>query len=399
MLTLTFGCDETLRILGLMSGTSGDGIDGALVSFSPEGGFTLDWHEADAFSPAVRARLQTLMRSGGPEEMALAASWIAELYARAVETFRSRHPDSCIDVLAAHGQTLAHVPDARTWDGIEVRGTLQVLNASLLSERTSLPVVFDFRSRDMAAGGQGAPLVPLGDVRFFGAEARNDSIVVLNVGGIANVTVIRPGKTGPEVSAAFDTGPGNMLMDALAREISTGRKHFDRDGRIAASGRTDGDLLRELLADPFFGAIPPKSTGRDRFGEERFASIRNGTRGKISEPDLMSTLLDLTVQSIVDSIGTFVTPRGAVSSLFIAGGGALNGELCRRLALALPAGCRLRRSEECGVPASAREAMAFAALGEAFLRGRPGNIATATGAGRTVILGSLVPATRTSPGR
>ncbi len=392
MITIPWPSGADLRILGLMSGTSGDGIDGALVSFSPDGGFRLEWHEADAFPPAVRSRLQKLMREGAPDDVALASTWVAELYAGAVGIFRGRHPESRIDALAAHGQTLAHVPDPRDWDGISVRGTLQVLNAQLLAERACLPVVYDFRSRDLAAGGQGAPLVPLGDLRFFGHLAGEETIVVLNVGGIANITVIRPGPAGAYVSAAFDTGPGNMLMDALARELSGGAENYDKDGRIAASGRSDRAVVSDLLSDPYFRVAPPKSTGRDRFGEDRLRAILQEKQGTVSGPDLMSSLLDVTVTSIADSLRNHVDPGGTARRVVIAGGGALNGELCRRLAAALPDGCRLDSSDACGVPVSAREAMGFAALGEAFLRGRPGNIPAATGAAGPVILGAIVPA-------
>jgi len=392
MITIPWPSDADLRILGLMSGTSGDGIDGALVAFSPDGGFRLEWHDAEPFPPAVQSRLQKLMREGTPDDVALAATWVAELYARAVAAFRDRHPESRIDAVAAHGQTLAHVPDSRDWDGISIRGTLQVLNAQLLAERAHLPVVYDFRSRDLAVGGQGAPLVPLGDLRFFGHLAGEGTTVVLNVGGIANITVIRPGTDRAYVSAAFDTGPGNMLMDALTRELSGGAENYDKDGRIAASGHSDLAVVSELLSDPYFRLAPPKSTGRDRFGEDRLHAILAGTRGKVSGPDLMSSLLDVTVVSIADSIKSHVDPSGKARRVVIAGGGALNGELCRRLAAALPAGCRLENSEGCGVPASAREAMGFAALGEAFLRGSPGNISAATGAAKPVILGAIVPA-------
>ncbi|HOT27815.1 MAG TPA: anhydro-N-acetylmuramic acid kinase [Candidatus Ozemobacteraceae bacterium] len=392
MIAIPWPSDADLRILGLMSGTSGDGIDGALVTFSTDGGFRLEWHEAEPFPPAVRNRLQRLMREGTPDDVALAATWVAELYARAVDAFRGRHPESRIDALAAHGQTLAHVPAPRDWDGIPVRGTLQALNAQLLAERARLPVVYDFRSRDLAAGGQGAPLVPLGDLRFFGHLAVDETIVVLNVGGIANVTVIRPGPAGPHVSAAFDTGPGNMLMDALARELSGGAETYDRDGHIAVTGRSDQAVVSDLLSDPYFHVAPPKSTGRDRFGEDRLHAILAGTQGTVSGPDMMSSLLDVTVVSIAEAVRIHVNPGGKARRVVIAGGGALNGELCRRLALLLPEGCLLERSDAHGVPVSAREAMGFAALGEAFLRGRPGNIPAATGATGPMTLGAIVPA-------
>jgi len=391
--------DGVFRVLGMMSGTSGDGIDGALVRFDADGRFALEWQESAPFAPAVRIRLQRLMAGGSIEDTALAACWMAELYAGAVSAFLAAHPGSRIDAIAAHGQTLAHVPQPLDWDGIPVRATLQALNPSVLAQRTGLPVISDFRARDMAVGGQGAPLVPLGDLRFFGSLARDAGIVVLNVGGIANVTVIRPGEDGPRVAAAFDTGPGNMLLDALVRSVTGGREEYDRDVRLAAFGITDGHLLAELLGDPYFRLPPPKSTGRDRFGVAACEAIRRKAGTRISDADLASTLLDLTVESISNAIQHFVLPEGPVAVTLIAGGGALNGELCRRLAKRLSRVCPLATTSDHGVPVQAREAMAFAALGDAFLRGKPGNIPVATGASAAVLLGSLTPAIPISPGR
>ncbi|HOY68856.1 MAG TPA: anhydro-N-acetylmuramic acid kinase [Candidatus Ozemobacteraceae bacterium] len=390
--------DGAFQVLGMMSGTSGDGIDGALVRFEADGRFALEWHESAPFAPAVRARLQRLMNGGTIDDTAVAACWMAELYADAVAAFLTAHPASRIDAIAAHGQTLAHIPQPLDWDGISVRATLQALNPSVLSQRTGLPVISDFRARDMAVGGQGAPLVPLGDLRFFGPLARRAGLVILNVGGIANVTVIRPGSAGPRVAAAFDTGPGNMLLDALVRDITAGQEEYDRDGRLAASGVTDGRLLAQLLEDSYFRFPPPKSTGRDRFGAAAYEAIRGGSGRTVTDADLASTLLDLTVNTIADAIKRFVLPEGPLSLTLIAGGGALNGELRRRLAARLSGVSPLGISDEHGVPVQAREAMAFAALGDAFLRGRPGNIPVATGASAAVLLGSLTPANPIFPG-
>jgi len=381
------GRDEW-QVLGLMSGTSADGIDGALVGFRPDGGFRLLWHEAWPFGPEVRARIHGLMKAAGAEDVARAAAYVAELHARAVDVFRTRHPEDRIDLLAPHGQTLAHCPDPIDWDGVQVTGTLQVLNTGWLAEQTGLPVVADFRLRDMGAGGQGAPLVPFGDLRFFGGLP-GDS-VALNVGGIANVTVLRRSPE-PLVVSAFDTGPGNMMMDELMAQISSGTQSYDRDGALAATGRTDAAVLASLEADPYFDQPPPKSTGRDRFGSQRLAAIRAEAGRHLAPADLMSTLLDLTVAGIVRSLRDHILPAGPIARVIAAGGGALNGELMRRLGKALPAGTELVPSDRYGVPVMAREAMAFAALGEAFLRGRAGNVPAATGAKRPVILGTFTP--------
>ncbi|MBF0499576.1 MAG: anhydro-N-acetylmuramic acid kinase [Candidatus Riflebacteria bacterium] len=378
-----------VSVLGLMSGTSGDGIDAALVRFEPDGAFRLLRYEAYPFDFRVRTRLQGLMQRASADEVALAAGYVAELYARAVEAFRAHGPgDERIDLLAAHGQTLAHRPAPENWEGIPVRGTLQALNSGWLAHKTGIPVAYDFRSRDLAADGEGAPLVPYGDRRFFGGLP-GDS-VCLNIGGIANITVLRRTPL-PTVVAAFDTGPGNMLMDALAIELSGGQNSYDAEGLFAARGTTHPDWLKTLMSDVYLHRPPPKSTGRDRFGRDRLAEFRASIGKDVNLFDLMSTLLDFTVCSIVDALERFVFSENPIQRVILAGGGAENSELVRRLRIGLPASTQLSRSDVFGVPAGAREAMAFAALGEALLRGIPGNVPAATGATSEVILGSLTP--------
>ncbi|MBI3038283.1 anhydro-N-acetylmuramic acid kinase [bacterium] len=381
------GKQQKLNILGLMSGTSGDGIDGALVKFESGVPPALLWHESMIFPKKIQDRIKHLMVRCNAQQLAQASTFISELYSQAVEVFRKKHSD-LIDLLAAHGQTLAHVPSPAIWEDKTVFGSLQALNPGYLAERTGLSVASDFRSRDMAAGGQGAPLVPFGDLCFFGSIP-GDS-VILNIGGIANITVIRHGKE-PFVEAAFDTGPGNMLIDQLAYEASNGRKAYDSDGAIAFSGKTNGDLLESLLQDPYFAQLPPKSTGREQFGVQRLKEIRDDWKNKISTANLMSTLLDLTVDSIVLALKSFVLPFGDVARLVISGGGALNKELIRRLNFRIPAKCEVEFSDAYGIPTLAREAMGFAALGNALILGIPANIPVATGARKKVLLGSLTP--------
>lgn len=402
--------DGELFVLGLMSGTSGDGIDGTLVRFpaigqasgtAPAGnaGFELLWHDSWPFSAAVRERLQTLMRSCDADAVALAAGYMAELYSHAVLEFRKRHAEP-IDLLAAHGQTLAHVPQTTDWDGFKIRGTLQALNPAWLAEKTGIPVANDFRSRDLAVDGEGAPLVPFADLQFFGHLPGDTA--ALNVGGIANLTIIRhlpPAKgvgqptisPAPVVTSAFDTGPGNMLIDAFVMQKTAGRESFDRDGRRAAAGRTDESLLGRWLGDSYFSRTPPKSTGRDRYGGHRLPELLQHVNPRLSENDIVSTLLDLTVVSIADALDRFVFTEGKLHRVIIAGGGAENRELVKRLAGKLPRGCKLERSDQHGVPVFAREAMAFAALGAALLRGTTANVLQATGAKKAVVLGSLTP--------
>lgn len=410
--------DDPINVLGLMTGTSGDGLDGALVRFDGRGGFQFLWHEAFPFPAAVRARLQALMTRAQAREVRRAAAYVAHLYAEGVAAFRARHSEP-IHLLAAHGQTLDHDPDGDLWDGIPVRGSLQVLDAALLAERTGLPVTYDFRSRDLAVGGQGAPLVPFGDLRFFGARCRR-GLAVLNIGGIANLTVIRPRpivepsrrgqlqsgspeeertaeRLAPTVVAAFDTGPGNMLMDALAARLSGGTRSYDEGGEMARAGRPLPRLLASLLRDPYLVRKPPKSTGRDLFGRPRESRIWRAWGRRASGADLMATFLEFTVETIVGALERFVLPEGPLDEVIVAGGGALNPLLVARLSDRLRDVCPLRRSDVCGVPVMAREAMAFAALGDAFVRGWPGNVPAATGARQPAVLGAFVPGVAYSP--
>jgi anhydro-N-acetylmuramic acid kinase len=377
---------DPLSILGLMSGTSGDGIDGVLTAFRADGSFQLIWHEQMVFSPKMRQRLQRLMKRCSLNDSIRAGAYMGDLYAQAVELFRGRHSEE-IHLLAAHGQTLRHLPEPEHWDGIPVRGTLQVLNAHLTAQKTGIPVIYDFRPADIAAGGQGAPLVPNGDLRFFGdpREAR----AIVNIGGIANVSILRPQPI-PHVAQAFDTGPGNMLMDAAVVWATNGHRHYDAGGAMARIGHISSPLLFELLEDPYFAALPPKSTGRERFGTPRWLEILKSPSAKMLTPeDLVSTLLELTVVSLVDALRRFVVCDGPLDRVILAGGGALNPELVARLTERLTDICPVETSEAFGIPVEAREAMAFAALGERFVRGFPGNEPIATGAAHPAILGSL----------
>ncbi len=330
------------------------------------------------------------------EDSCLASGYVARLYSIAVKEFERTSAER-IDLLAAHGQTLAHVPPSGLeWDGIPVAGSLQVLNGGQLAQETGIPVAYDFRVRDIAVGGQGAPLVPFGDLVFFGDVSPTD-LGVLNIGGIANLTVIRKA-SGTRVTQAFDTGPGNMLMDAWASKVSNGVIDFDDDGRMAREGTTCRPLLDHLLSDRFFHRPPPKSTGRDEFGENRLEAILAGETGftprtGLTASDMMSTLLDLTVVSIVSSLKKFVFPDGRLPLLITAGGGALNSELVFRLQKEVGKDCQVVLSDRFGVPVFAREAMAFSALGDSLVRNRFSNVPAATGAREPVVLGSFAPGT------
>lgn len=380
---------KSYKILGMMSGTSGDGIDGALVEFCEDRSFKLLWHDSFPFPEKVNERLYQLMHHPSVEEVLLGGAYVARLYAEACRKFLAGNAGQP-DYIAAHGQTILHIPEMTDWDGFPVNGSMQLLQGSLLAGSTGIPVICNFREADLAASGQGAPLVPYADAIYFGTGINSDRII-LNIGGIANITVLKPGRNGVSIHSAFDTGPGNMMMDALMRRETNGKKHYDKDGAVAAMAEPDKTMVELFLEDAYFKANPPKSTGREKFGEQALREFLSRFPAETSLAQKMSSLLEITVQSIAEAI---LKPEWGVdfpAQLIVAGGGALNLELMRRLAQKLIGKCSVHLADEFAVPVMAREAMAFAALGDAFLRGEPANVPVATGAKRSVILGQLHP--------
>lgn len=379
---------KSVKVLGMMSGTSGDGIDGALVEFWPDGSSRLLWQDSMDYSEAQFQRIQKLMRGANVVDVTLGASYVAELHAMACQKFFAGKA-ILPDIIAPHGQTVWHQPVAVTWDSIALTGTLQLMNGALLAQRTHIPVVCNFRAADMAVGGQGAPLVPFADLYLFGKNASCDRLIV-NVGGMANLTAISLKNGGPEVACAFDTGPGNVLMDAFMQTI--GRDRFDCDGRLASTGKTMQTILKNFLTDPYFSAPPPKSTGREYFNQHRLDEIIAAAGNSPAPADLMSTLLDITVNSMADAISGLEGLIKFPAEVLVAGGGARNSELMRRLSVRLQNTCNVTTTENYGVPVMARESMAFAILGYAFISNNPANVPCATGASRPVTLGEYHPA-------
>jgi anhydro-N-acetylmuramic acid kinase len=357
--------------VGLMSGTSLDGVDAALVDFTRAPCRLVAGHFVPYPEP-VRAEALALNAPGADElaRAALLANALGEEYAAAVRALLAAAgvDRARVAAIGCHGQTVRHRPD--------LGYTVQLVNGALLAELAGLAVVCDFRSRDVAAGGQGAPLVPAFHAACFAAPARRR--VIANVGGIANITCLHPG----EPVRGFDTGPGNVLLDLwTARHRG---EAFDRDGVWAASGRVVEELLRPMLAEPFFGLPPPKSTGRDLFGAawlERFAP------GRHAPADVQATLAALTATSIADA----VEASGGAEELFVCGGGASNAHLMRKLAAALP-GVRVASTAAVGIDPDWVEAMAFAWLARETLAGRPGNVPEVTGATGPRVLGAVYPA-------
>ena len=317
--------------------------------------------------------------------MALDAA-LGERYADAVRDLLASSGIAAgeVDAIGSHGQTVRHVP--RSAGGGRAL-TLQLGSAAVLAERTGIAVVSDFRRRDTAAGGEGAPLVPMADAWLF--RAPDESRVLLNLGGIANLTHLPRRGSAAEV-IAFDTGPGSAVMDALAERRSGGRERFDAGGAFAASGRASESMLAELLADPFFRLVPPRSTGREHFGAALATQLASRAAALgVGEADLARTALELTAASVAAAIARFLQPRG-VDAVYASGGGVANRTLMESLARRI-APLPLRSLETLGVPPAAKEAMAFAMLAHLTLCGLPGNLTGATGANRPVVLGHITP--------
>lgn len=382
-----------MRVVGLMSGTSLDGIDAALARF--DGGLAdLRWH-LDAFvslpySPDIRRQIHDAIIRGGAAELCNLHVLLGEVLADSVVELCTRAGVALqeIAVVGSHGQTVWHVPPEQGRRG----ATLQLGCPATIAERTGVAVVSDFRARDMAAGGQGAPLVPFIDRVLF---ALPDRVRVLqNIGGMANLTRV-PARGSDEPVIAFDTGPGNALIDGAVELATAGVETFDRDGIRGSAGRLDDALLRELLAHPFYAEDPPKSTGREVFGRPYVEAIvtRRAPSGEQEWSDLVATLTALTARTITDAVRRWVLPRGA-DELIVTGGGARNPLLVRMLRESL-APLPVYTGEEIGIDSDAKEALAFAALAWAHVKGIPGNVPDATGAARACVLGSYTPAAQT----
>jgi anhydro-N-acetylmuramic acid kinase len=362
--------------VGLMSGTSLDGIDAALVEILPRGStyeLELVRFEIFAFSSALRDELLAALppHAGSVAAVARLHHALGQAFGQAAKAVMG---SAKIGFAASHGQTLWHDGAAHV--------TLQCGDAFVIREAVGATVCYDFRSADCAAGGHGAPLAARVDALLLGGAG--DDRIALNIGGIANVTILRRGAP-PEEALAFDTGPGNLLLDAFVTERTDGQQRFDAGGDFARRGRVDETLLSEMLADDFFEAPIPKTTGRERFGEHFLAA--HARLSALSLEDGAATLSEVTAASVARAIER-VGLRNA--RVIVSGGGARNRTLMERLAARLhPAPVEL--SDVMGLPAEAKEAMAFVVLGYETLRERAGNVPAATGAQRPVALGAIAP--------
>ena len=376
--------DQPMRtVVGLISGTSADSIDVAVCRFGGPQPVRLIHYAEHPYDPDVQRRVRNIS--------ALNVRDVAELHVLVAEQFASAClatlavaglSTADVDLVGSHGQTIYHHSSVSG----AIRATLQVGDGDVIAERTGLPVVSDFRARDIAAGGEGAPLSPRADLVLFapGDGATVHRRAVLNLGGIANVTIL---DDDPARVFGFDTGPANAPLDRLARRLTAGAIGFDRNGSIARSGRVNHPLLHQLIAeDAYLARVPPKSTGFEMYGDsfvDRVAGLHGG-----EDADLMATLTEFTALTVADAFARYVHVCPPVDEIVAAGGGVKNPFLMERLAARL-APIRLRRSDELGVPADAREAMAFAVLADLALLGRTASLPSVTGCRRAVPLGKL----------
>ncbi|HVS72407.1 MAG TPA: anhydro-N-acetylmuramic acid kinase [Phycisphaerae bacterium] len=393
---------EPRLIIGLMSGTSVDAIDAALVRVgtTPDGRYRAKvlTHSAMKWPDRIRERLLAVMAPAKTttEEICRLNVVVAEWFARAAfalmgtTDLRSKR----IAAIGSHGQTVCHLPRGRVSKDTSP-STLQLGDPSVLATLTGVTVVGDFRPADMAVGGQGAPLVPFADDALLSHPTK--TLAVQNIGGIANVTYLPPLHEKNRRLLAFDTGPGNMLLDAMVSLGTNDKKRFDKDGRLAAKGSLDARLFRELQAHPFFDQRPPKSTGREDFGlpfaRRLMGQIENR---KLKIENLLHTLTRLTAWSIADAYLHFLPE--IPDEVILCGGGADNPTLVRMLGEEFSAlgsaqvgtpPPKIRRIDEFGIPNKAKEAASFAILAAATLDGRPANLPSVTGASRPVILGVI----------
>lgn len=378
-------------LIGLMSGTSHDGVDAALVEISLSRGRLRVRQRGFRTFPyprTVRERLLRLSQGAtiNAGEVSQINFLLGELFARAA--LKLCHimgvAPAQVNAIGSHGHTIYHRPRQRPGPG----STLQIGEPAVIAGRTGITTVADFRPADVAAKGEGAPLAPYVHHALFQQPDR--AVAVHNIGGIANLTYLPAGR-GVESLLAFDSGPGNMVIDGVTQAVSGGKKLYDRNGQLARSGTVHAALLADLLAHPYFTRRPPKSTGREEFGEPFIRDfLRQASRLHLSPADQVATATALTTESMARAYRDFVLPRGPLDEVLLTGGGRLNPILRAWFARALP-DVRVRTLEEIGYDSKALEAVAFAVLAYATLHGLPANVPAATGAREPRVIGKVVP--------
>jgi anhydro-N-acetylmuramic acid kinase len=404
---------KPMLVLGMMSGTSADGIDAALVKISgaaPHLNIKLLGHVKQNFPPSVRNEILRVA-----EQKPLAPSEFSQLHARLGKLYTDAALSACkrlaisprrVDLIGNHGQTIYHQGEPVDFLGAKTASTLQIGDSSIIAALSGITTIGDFRSADIALGGQGAPLVPYVDYLLW--REANLGRVALNIGGIANLTVI-PANANPSEVFAFDTGPGNMLIDALVSRFTHNHSRFDEGARIALRGKLVPQLLDQLMQDAYLERKPPKSTGREYFGAAYVEKVRSlGRRYRAKPNDLIRTATIFTSLSIVDALHRFVLPKAKIHQLIVSGGGFNNPLLIGQLAALLGSsqagtrhtvpssprtkavpGIEVLSSGSFGIPVDAKEALAFAVLAYETFHQRPSNLPSATGARGPAILGKI----------
>ena len=379
----------SLRVAGLMSGTSADGVDAAIVDFGTDG-LKVSAFDTFAYPASVAKSISKLF---GTEKASAADIChlnfvIGKVFADAVVKLcrKSGIDLHSIDLIGSHGQTIYHNPAGRRFGKIMLRSTLQIGEPCVIAQGTGVTTVADFRPADIAVGGQGAPLVPYADYILFSDKHKNR--IVQNIGGIANLTWLKASGSIEDV-IAFDTGPGNMIIDRITYLVTKGKCRYDAGGKMAAAGTVNSALLKKLMKHKFLRKRPPKSTGREEFGIEFSDQIYNSAiRTCIPPSDILATVTAFTAQSIVSAYKHFLPEQA--DEIILCGGGARNQTLVKMLRQELGA-AKVVLSDQYGINADAKEAISFAILAAETIRGICNNVPSATGAKRPVVLGKIVP--------
>lgn len=386
---------EIRKVIGLMSGTSVDGIDAALVEITGDpydGKVRLLEFENKPFPEEVRARIFELFDTGRAtvDKVGYMNVLLGELYAQAAASVVKKAGIDMaeIDCIGSHGQTIYHHPQICREDGFPIRYTVQIGEGAVIANRTGIPCVSDFRVADMAAGGQGAPLVPFTEYLLY--KSNSKTILLQNIGGIGNITVLPADCTTSEVYA-FDTGPGNMIIDGLMSRFTQGKKKMDEGGQTAACGRIHTSLLKELCSHDYFNEKPPKSTGRELFGDAYINWLYGRLlKCNISFEDAIATVTDFTAWAIEDSYRQHILPHYSANQLLIGGGGSYNHVLVDRIRKRLEQyGVEVLLQEDLGFNSDAKEAVAFALLADCTMQGSCNTIPSVTGAERPVVMGKI----------
>src|SRR3990167_122405 len=385
-----------MKAIGLMSWTSADGVDAALVEIKGKGlGCKVNLLSFKKF-PFPEGLQKLIHKASTPEygrvDLICHLNFlIGELFAGAAIGVikKTGYKMEDIDVIGSHGQTIYHIPESRKISGdiTGIPSTLQIGEPSIIAERTGVMTVADFRARDMAAGGLGAPLTPFAHYLLF--KGGDTGKAVNNIGGISNLTFI-PAGGGLDNLVAFDTGPGNMLIDSIVNIITKGKMSYDNDGKIALKGKICERLLEKLMAHPFIKKNPPKSTGREEFGYNEALNIFRITKiYRLSDEDIVATVTGFTAKSIAESYHRFILNKHHLSEIIICGGGAENPAIIKMIKNYMKP-IKVNTSDRYGFPPEAIEAIAFAILGYATVIGIPSNLPQVTGAGKKVVIGKII---------